>query len=222
MKINQIIESSMSSGSVASIAMPMTTQSRSEIGQGVYGNKKAGNLLKGKATKKPFVNSITEGKMKALQLDLSWPPEGLSDAAFKRKYGKTKDEMRKELKKPSQPVQEETISEEDLIIIPGQAMKRTGFIKHDPDKAENEGRTLKNSLHTIMRVAYHLNDALSDRDNFPEWVSEKIGAVKSNLVNVMDYLISEKEMNTSEMTGGVVAGGVAFEESKKPKKGIKK
>lgn len=120
-------------------------------------------------------------------------------------------------KKTKKPFYEETISEEDLIIIPGQGMKRrTGFIAHDPDKAEREGETLKNSLHTIIRVATHLNDALSTQDEFPEWVSEKIGAIKSMLTGVMDYLISDKEMHgkisATEMTGGVVAGGVAFED----------
>ena len=98
-------------------------------------------------------------------------------------------------------------------------MKKTGFIKHDPDKAEKEGQTLKNSLHTIIRVATHLDKELSVRDNFPEWVSEKIGAVKSNMVTVMDYLISAKEMQTDpdamqEMTGGVIAGGPQYEGAK--------
>lgn len=119
-------------------------------------------------------------------------------------------------KKTKKPFYEENISEEDLIIIPGQGMKRrTGFIAHDPDRAEREGETLKNSLHTIIRVATHLNDQLSSQDDFPEWVSEKIGAIKSMMTGVMDYLISDKEMHgkisATEMTGGVVAGGVAFE-----------
>lgn len=177
MKINQVIEST-TSGSIATVP--------SGGGQilsrtGVYdANTKVGSLLKGKKTKKPFANSVSENKKK------------------------------------SKPVKEAELQEDDLIIIPGQGMRRrTGLVSRDMDKGENEGETLKNSLHTIIRVATHLNDALSEQDNFPEWVSEKIGAVKSMMTGVMDYLISDKEMHgrisANEMTGGVVAGGVAFE-----------
>ena len=95
----------------------------------------------------------------------------------------------------SADLSETDLSEQDLIVVPGQGrLKKSGFVKHDPDKAEHEGETLKNSLHTIVRVASHLDKELSVRANFPEWVSEKIGAVKSDMVSVMDYIISSKEM----------------------------
>ena len=95
----------------------------------------------------------------------------------------------------SAEISEADLSEQDLIVVPGQGRSlKTGFVKHDPDQAEHEGQTLKNSLHTIIRVASHLDKELSTRDNFPEWVSEKIGATKSMMVSVMDYLISAKEM----------------------------
>ena len=117
-----------------------------------------------------------------------------------------------ESKTSDRPVQEAKLDEDDLILAPGQGMsRRTGFVKHDLDRAEHEGQTLKNSLHTIIRVATHLNKELSERDNFPEWVSEKIGNIKGMMVTVMDYLISDKEMHgqiqAHEMTGGVIAGG---------------
>jgi hypothetical protein len=95
----------------------------------------------------------------------------------------------------SAEISEADLSEQDLIVVPGQGRSRkTGFVKHDPDRAEHEGQTLKNSLHTIVRVASHLNKELSIRDEFPEWVSEKIGSIKSDMVSVMDYLISSEEM----------------------------
>jgi hypothetical protein len=62
------------------------------------------------------------------------------------------------------------------------------------DQGEHEGHTLKNSLHTIIRVATDLDKRLSVQSEFPEWVSEKIGATKSMMVTVMDYLISSQEM----------------------------
>jgi len=164
----------------------------------VYGGNKVGNLLKGKKTNKAFANSLNEAAMKDLAYDL----QNMKPAEFQKKYGKSREEMKASMNKqpqqrPAPPVNETDLSEQDLIVVPGQGrLKKSGFVKHDPDKSEHEGETLKNSLHTIVRVASHLDKELSTRDNFPEWVSEKIGAVKSNMVTVMDYLISAKEMQT--------------------------
>jgi hypothetical protein len=92
-------------------------------------------------------------------------------------------------------VTEDDLAEQDLIVIPGQGrLRRTGFIKHDLDHGEHEGHTLKNSLHTIARAASELDERLSVQSEFPEWVSEKIGAAKGMMVSVMDYLISSQEM----------------------------
>ena len=92
-------------------------------------------------------------------------------------------------------VTEDDLAEQDLIVIPGQGrLKRTGFVKHDLDQGEHEGHTLKNSLHTIARAASDLDKRLSVQSEFPEWVSEKIGAAKGMMVSVMDYLISSQEM----------------------------
>jgi hypothetical protein len=92
-------------------------------------------------------------------------------------------------------VNEDDLAEQDLIVIPGQGrLRRTGFVKHDLDQGEHEGHTLKNSLHTIARAASDLDKRLSVQSEFPEWVSEKIGAAKGMMVSVMDYLISSQEM----------------------------
>ena len=58
MKINQIVQETTTAGSVAPVEqgfVKMQTRSPS-----VYGNTKAGNLLKGKKTSKPFANSVNE------------------------------------------------------------------------------------------------------------------------------------------------------------------
>ena len=198
MRFKEISEST-TAGSIAPTEhafVKMQTRSPS-----VYGDQKVGSLFKGKKTNKPFVNSLNEGAMKQLSMDLKGGVDGLSDAEFQKKYKMSKQEARKELtanrkenKKPEK-VNEADLQEDDIIVVPGQGrLKRTGFTKHDPDKAEHEGETLKNSLHTIIRVATHLDKRLSTSSEFPEWVSEKIGAVKSNMVAVMDYLISSQEM----------------------------
>jgi hypothetical protein len=92
-------------------------------------------------------------------------------------------------------VTEDDLAEQDLIVVPGQGrLRKTGFVKHDLDQGEHEGHTLKNSLHTIARAASDLDKRLSVQSEFPEWVSEKIGAAKGMMVTVMDYLISSQEM----------------------------
>jgi len=106
-------------------------------------------------------------------------------------------------------VKEARLEEDDVILVPGQGRSmKTGFVPHDPDRAEHEGETLKNSLRTIVRVASELNKRLDDQDNFPEWVSEKVGAIKGMMTSVMQYLASEQEAGRKmHETGGVIAGG---------------
>jgi len=187
MRFKQIVENSTTAGSVATVAQPMMTQTRENTN--VKGLKPVQQVIKGKASKKgPYANSIVEGKVKELSMDL----RELTDQEFQKKYGKTKAEIRASMKKE---VTEDDLSEQDLIIIPGQGrLRRTGFVKHDLDQGEHEGHTLKNSLHTIARAASDLDKRLSVQSEFPEWVSEKIGAAKGMMVSVMDYLISSQEM----------------------------
>ena len=59
MKINDIYEST-TSGSVATVAQPMTGGALKRVGQGVYGKEKGGNLLTGKKTSKKYANSLSE------------------------------------------------------------------------------------------------------------------------------------------------------------------
>jgi len=69
---------------------------------------------------------------------------------------------------------------------------------HKSREKDLEGDTVKNSLHTIVRVATHLEKAVTDDEEFPEWVSEKIGAIKSMMVSVMDYVISSHEQQDGD------------------------
>jgi hypothetical protein len=185
MRFNQIVETT-TAGSVATVAQPMMTQTRENVN--VPGLNPVQQLMKGKSKKKgPYANSINEGKVKELAMDL----KELTDEEFKKKYSKTKVEIRSDMKK----VNEDDLAEQDLIVIPGQGrLRRTGFVKQDLDQGEHEGHTLKNSLHTIARAASDLDKRLSVQSEFPEWVSEKIGAAKGMMVTVMDYLISSQEM----------------------------
>jgi hypothetical protein len=71
---------------------------------------------------------------------------------------------------------------------------------------EPEGATIKNSLHTIIRVATHLAKQMDNNEDFPEWESEMIGSVKDQMVKVMDHEISKKELQ------GVAEGSELSEE----------
>ena len=184
MRIQQIVETT-TAGSVATVAQPLMTQTREDTN--VRGLKPVQQVMKGAKKKGPYANSIVEGKVKELAKDL----KDLTSHQFQEKYKQSKAEIKADMKK----VNEDDLSEQDLIVIPGQGrLKRTGFVKHDLDQGEHEGHTLKNSLHTIARAASELDKRLSVQSEFPEWVSEKIGAAKGMMVSVMDYLISSQEM----------------------------
>ena len=200
MKINDIYEST-TSGSVATVAQPMTGGALKRVGQGVYGKEKGGNLLTGKKTSKKYANSLAEAagefageEVHVIYIDGKPVTKSRSEqdakfdvATMKKKHPDKKYEIKKE-------VREDELQEDDLILIPGQGRsQKTGFMQHDPDRAEHEGETLKNSLRTIVRVASDLNKRLENQDNFPEWVSEKVGAIKSMMTSVMQYLASEQE-----------------------------
>ena len=204
MRIKQILETT-TAGSVATVAMPMMTQTRENTN--VKGLKPVDQMKKVAKKKGPYANSIIESKLKDIPKDL----KDLTNHQFQTKYKQSKAEVRADVKK----VNEDDLAEQDLIIVPGQGrLRKTGFVKHDMDQGEHEGHTLKNSLHTIARAASDLDERLSVQSEFPEWVSEKIGAAKGMMVSVMDYLISSQEMQHSAMEGaGVIAGGLAYEDS---------
>ncbi len=135
MKISQIIsEMATCAGSVASVAKPLgEVEKRPSVG----GLEPAEKVMKGKSKKKgPYANSLSEGAVKQLSMDLKGGPDGLNDAEFKKKYGKTKQEVRAEMKKQPQkqePVKEARLEEEDKIIAPGKGHKlKTGL--HGKDK----------------------------------------------------------------------------------------
>ena len=101
-------------------------------------------------------------------------------------------------------------------------MKSTDFIKEDsfdqqiPDVALKdvhpsnsgtedeygmEGSYVKNQIHTMTRVLTHLEHAIGDNEDLPEWVEEKISQAKGMIVGLMDYIISEKEREIERIKG---------------------
>jgi hypothetical protein len=134
--------------------------------------KEGSNLLRGIKTSKKFVNS-------------PMAESTVSEADISEEHLGAK-ERRKELFNKSKDRQLGNRPDSKDIL---------------PKDMEGEGDTLKNSLHTIIRVATHLDKALSVHDEFPEWISEKIGATKSMMVNIMNYVISNQEMQDERDNG---------------------
>ena len=187
MKIQQIIEST-TAGSIASVASPMgQTQSR------------AGSLFKGKKTKKKFY----EGEIKRIATDM----DELSDAAFKKKYGKTKQEMRKALK-------EDEIVETDLILVPGQLKnKDKSFIPHEKDRRDHEVEMARSELYAAAKDAMRIFKLIKDRsedEGLMGWQQSYITLASDYLNSVADSL----EHHPAKEGAGVIAGGMSnFEEN---------
>ena len=217
MKINEFIKESTTAGAIATVAAPMSTQSRNAS---IYGGKKGGNLLTGKKTKAKYANSkVSESKMKQVASDL----ETMQDGNFKQKYGKTKEKMMAILGTPSNlkpkfahEVNEAHLEEDDLIIVPGQGHRlKSGFIPHDKDRTDHEVEMARSDLFSAAKNAKQVYDLIADvseEEGLEGWVQEKIIKANDYLNTIREYL--EGKQLQSEMTGGVIAGGAGnFEEA---------
>jgi len=186
MKISQIINETTVSGSVASVPMPMgEVQKRVEVKK----PKKKGK----------YMNSLSEGAVKQLAMDL----KELSDAEFKKKYGKTKKEMQ-----GTKEVKEADLHEDDVIIVPGHGMKRrTGFVPQGQSRVDHEVEMARSDVLATMKNAKAIYELLKNRsedEGIEGWVQEKL--IKANdYLNAVKEYYDEKMMQ--EMNGGVIAGG---------------
>jgi ADP-ribosylglycohydrolase len=98
-------------------------------------------------------------------------------------------------------------------------MKTSEFIKesYDSEEYNDEAGMVKTNLHTIARMCEVLDDHLADDENMAEWAQEKIAVVKSMIVAVTDYVISQHEQgiqptvseNTSTTAGAMATAPTA-------------
>jgi hypothetical protein len=204
MKISQIIqETSTTAGSVAPVEhgfVKMQTRNPS-----VYGGNKVGNLLKGKKTNKAFANSLNEAAMKDLAYDL----QNMKSAEFQKKYGKSREEMKaamsKQPQKSAPAVNETELSEQDLIVVPGQGRKvKTGFVPHDKDRTDHEVEMAVSDLFSAGKNAekiYNMVRSVSEEDGLEGWVQEKIIKANDYLNTVREYLEGKELQGTTESIG---------------------
>ena len=195
MKINQIISETTTAGAVAPVSQSFVKMSSRNP---VVSSKKGNNLLTGKVTNKKYANSVNEGKMKDLAMDLKSGPDGLTDEEFKKKYGKTKAEMRKSMKEKPEPkkVEEAKLDEEDIIVIPGHNGKRkTGFVARGQSRVDHEVEMARSDILATIKNAKALYKLLQNRteeEGLEGWVQEKL--IKAN-----DYLNAVKEYYDEKM-----------------------
>jgi hypothetical protein len=203
MKISQIIQETITTaGSIAPSVehgfVKMQTRNPS-----VYGNTKAGNLLKGKKTNKPFANSLTEAAMKDLAYDL----QTMKPAEFQKKYGKSREEMKASMSKqpqqrPAPPVNETDLSEQDLIVVPGQGRSvKTGFVPHDKDRTDHEVEMAVSDLFSAGKNAekiYNIVRSVSEEEGLEGWVQEKIIKANDYLNTVREYLEGKQLRSVTE------------------------
>jgi hypothetical protein len=202
MKISQIIqETSTTAGSVAPVEhgfVKMQTRN-----PGVYGGNKVGNLLKGKKTSKPFANSLNEAAMKDLAYDL----QTMKPAEFQKKYGKTREEMKASMNKqpqqrPAPPVNETDLSEQDLIVVPGQGRSvKTGFVPHGKSRIDHEVEMARSDLFSAAKNAqqvYSMIKDLSEEEGLDGWVQEKIIKANDYLNTIREYLEGKQVQGVSE------------------------
>lgn len=103
---------------------------------------------------------------------------------------------------------EDDLSEQDLIIVPGQKMKRkTGFIQHGQSRVDHEVEMARSDVLATMKNAKAIYEFLKNRgedEGLEGWVQEKLIKANDYLNSVKEYY-DEKMMQ--EMSGGVIAAG---------------
>jgi hypothetical protein len=203
MKINQIIVETTTAGVVATVSKPLGEVQKRPVIKGI---NPVGHLSKKKNG--PYANSLNEGAMKQLSLDL----KELKDEEFKKKYKMTKQEARKELSVKPEPVKEAKLDEEDIILIPGRGrVRKSGLVPHGKSRVDHEVEMARSDILATMKNAKALYELLKNRseeEGLEGWVQEKLIKANDYLNSVKEYY-DEKMMQ--EMTGGVIAGGLAYE-----------
>jgi hypothetical protein len=80
-------------------------------------------------------------------------------------------------------------------------VKEDGMPITDRGEYDDEAGMAKDSLHTIVRSAKELEQALRSNENLPEWVQEKIGQIKGMMSSVTDYILSTHERGAEQASG---------------------
>jgi len=77
---------------------------------------------------------------------------------------------------------------------PMKKVKPMGEAK-DPEEYDKEGDMAKTQLKTMIDAAQELHDQLSDDENMPEWVQNKITKATDYIDSVRDYMKNNDDVN---------------------------
>jgi hypothetical protein len=207
MKINEIHESTVA-GSIAAVAKPLgELQTRSKP-------EKAPKVVKGKK----YANTISEGSVKKLAYDLLH----MDADEFQQVYKQAKDFFKKPdnitLPKPSpastktgskswhdtgyvdkkaakqsdEPIQEDELKEDDLIIMPGMIRnKDKSFIAKSADRRDHEVEMARSDVYAAAKDAMRIFNILENRtedDGLMGWQQSYITLAADYLNSVADSL----------------------------------
>jgi hypothetical protein len=89
-------------------------------------------------------------------------------------------------------VNEEDISEQDVIIVPGQGRtSKTGLIKHGQSRLDHEVEMARSDLFSAAKNAkqvYEMIQDVSEEEGLEGWVQEKIIKANDYLNTIREYL----------------------------------
>ena len=71
----------------------------------------------------------------------------------------------------------------------------------DRSEYDQEGDMVKDNLHTIRREAQRLEKILSNNENVPEWVQDKLAQVKGMMTASSEYMQTQRERDHEEHSG---------------------
>jgi hypothetical protein len=139
--------------------------------------------------------------------DLAYDLQNMKPAEFQKKYGKTREEMKASMNKqpqqrPAPPVNETDLSEQDLIVVPGQGRSvKTGFVPHDKDRTDHEVEMAVSDLFSAGKNAekiYNIVRSVSEEEGLEGWVQEKIIKANDYLNTVREYLEGKQLRSVTE------------------------
>jgi len=87
-----------------------------------------------------------------------------------------------------------TKSDKDKLAKLSDLMKKANEAK-DPEEYDKEGDMAKTQLKTMIDAAQELHDQLSDDENMPEWVQNKITKATDYIDSVRDYMKNNDDVN---------------------------
>ena len=92
----------------------------------------------------------------------------------------------------SKTVSEAELSEDDIILVPGQGRKmRTGFVPHGQSRLDHEVEMARSDLFSAAKNAqqvYSMIKDLSEEEGLEGWVQEKIIKANDYLNTIREYL----------------------------------